>query len=1179
MEKEAVDNFKWLADTVPVGIAHMKYDGIGLKIGYANKGLYDILQCSKKEYEQKHNNYYNAVILPEDWEKMQQDILNCIENWTTLEREYSIRDINGRIGWRLMQAIPMKKEEDGCVWFQCSISNITTLKETERRLDSLVENFPGCILRVFYSAGNASLEYMSDGIKKLTGYNKEEFKEIFKGDTETGYLLKRSINEREILEFAHSGGKSIRKEICIPNKNGEKCWMEIRSSVVSKTEDSIVIQYVFLDINEQKEAEELLQKEQIRLEVVAGLSTDSIFEYNIAKDCMQYYNRKGLIIGDDKSNPVIEHYTERILDGAFIERLYHKDDAGKMVRLCEDFRTGKAEIYTEVRTQYEKGKYTWVAVEGKTITDNEGNAALVIGKISNIDERMRKEQELRMQSEKDPLTGLFNSQTAKQRVSEKLLEGVPEDTFIIIADIDNFTRINDSMGHLFGDALLCTFADLLREFFPEGFIGRVGGDEFLIYLEGIEDEKIRNRIRKLNKRLERIKAGAQDEVKVTASFGYTLCDFGIKNSLERLERQADTALLYLKEHTKGISMRYEDGMAVKSIERLKKLPIHETSESVIHTAGDMILYAHELFDSSKDLKGTLRLMSDIVTRFYHFQDILYIRRERNTTHMLYHWGEHDTKQFYENREIDYTEEKDWKRLLFLDRAKDHVVLEEDDFIGENVNEAKSMLSIRIDENGRDGYLICVDREKKRDWQEEIAPLQRLGEFVIRRYVQIKEQQHKEEEAEFRTKFDWVTGLNNYSNFMGICKNYIKEHPDQKLALVYTDFTNFQFINEVYGYSEGDKVLKEYARRLSGCEGILHGRVTADRFVSLFELRSMEELKNDFLKYAAEFCEEINLRYDQCKLGLVAGIAEVDPTIESVALNIDNANVARKSAKQDDSITDAVIYTHALRDELQKQREITATMADALEAGEFVTFLQPKVDMFTGKVIGAEALVRWIKPDGTRISPGEFVPIFEKNGFITQIDFEILRQVLNMQQELKDAGKPMVKISVNFSRKHQENPNYIRRLDELLASHTVPTEALEIEITESVFMSDLTPLTESIKQLKERGLSISIDDFGAGYSSLNVLSKVKADIIKLDRQFLLDVEMEKDNFTAEFLQLMIHMIKQLGFKVLAEGVETLEQVELLKNAGCHYAQGYYYAKPMSVPEFLEFIEGKELAEVE
>ena len=1176
MQKETEDKFQWLADSVPVGISQMRYDGKGLKIEYANKGLYNILRCSKEDYEKKHDNYYNAVILPKDWERMEQEIRRCIREWTQLEMEYSILDINNRVGWRLMHAIPMK-EENG-VWFQCSISDITTLKETERKLDSLVENFPGCIIRVFYSGTQVNLEYVSEGIRKLTGYTQEEYKQYFTYSAKEMFSDNESVRGREFLDAAIVHGKGIRKEYCISDKNGDMRWIEIRSAIVSKAEDSVVVQYVLLDINEQKQAEDWAEKERARLEVVAGLSTDSVFEYDIQTDRMQYYNRKELVIDEERNLPFIEHYTERILDGSIVEKLFHKDDVKKLTELCMDLRSGKPEIYTEVRKQYEQNKYYWVAVEGKTIPDKQGKASMVIGKISNIDERIRREQELKVQTERDYLTGLYNSQTVKQKIAEKLAQGVAENAYVVVTDIDEFSNINDTMGHLFGDAILCTFADSLTEFFPEGIMGRTGGEEFLIYMERLESSEILDRVEKLNKRFERIRAGESDEIKVTASFGFARCGQG-KNSLEKLEKQADTALVFLKENAKGTVMVYDDNMSSKMVQRSKKTPIKESHERVIHTEGDLLSYAYELFDTMKDLKGVIRLLSDMVTRFFHFQDIIYVRRQPNLSmKMLFHWGENNTQQFYEDRTLEYADEIDWKNLLFQDWEKDHVVLLESDFVGENVNGAKSMLSIRVDEGGQDGYIICIDRKETKSWEDELPTLHRLGEFVIRRYMQLKEKQIKEAEAEFRTKYDWVTGLSNYSNFLNFCNDYVVEHQEQKLALVYTDFTNFQFINEVHGYAEGDKVLQEYAKVLGDGSGIFHARVTADRFVSLYEFRNLEFLRKEILELGEGFCQMANMKYEHCRLGMAAGIAEVDKNLESIALNVDNANVARKSAKQDLSV-EVVIYTQALRDELQKQMEIVANMGEALKAGEFVVFLQPKINMFTDKVIGAEALVRWFKPDGTRVSPGDFVPIFEKNGFITQIDFEILRQVLVMQQERLRQGKPIVKISVNFSRKHQENPNYIRQLDEMLAKYEVPTKSLEIEITESVFMYDLKPLTENITQLKQRGLSISIDDFGAGYSSLNVLSKVKADIVKLDRQFLLDVEMEKDNYTADFLQIMINMIQQLGFKVLAEGVETEEQVDLLKNAGCSLAQGYYYAKPMPVDEFLAFIDSHELETAE
>lgn len=1045
MEKDFEAKLSWLADRVPLGISHMKFNESGLELMYSNKHLNDILKYSKEEFKQEYNNYYNTIIVPKDWEKLREKLKKAVEEWNAVELEYRILDIDGRVGWMHMQAEPFDKEPDG-VMFQCSISDISEWKETERRLETLVENFPGCIIRVFYSGENVSLEYVSDGIEHLTGYTSQEYKQRFKESVEGSHCSNDVIRGREFLNAAVLNGAGLRREYQIGGKDKSMRWIEVRSSIVSKAEESVVIQYLLLDITEQKQAAE--------------------------KDKM---------------------------------------------------------------------------------------------------DQEKREAQLRTQLELDSLTGLYNNQTVRKRIAEKLADKERKKAYVVLADLDNFTALNESMGNLFGDAILCTFADGLKEFFPEAIMGRTGGDDFMLYLEGMASKEIFECLDRFNRSFSRVHAGEKDNLQVSASFGFARCEAGKEYTLEKLEQQAETALLYLKNGLSGgTALLYEETMESAQLSKERKKDNQKTVESLIQTEADLLLFAHELYDNVADIKGVMRIISDRVTRFFDFQDIIYIRRDTETTvRMLYHWGEKNVRQFDEVS-IDIEHEPDWNTLLYTDELKEYVVLLEHEFVGENINRAKSMMSFRSTVGEHDGYCILVDRRRKRDWKEEAPTLLRMGDFIVRRYFQIKDKQVKEAAIEYRTKYDGVTGLPNYTYFQEYCDRYIADNAEDRFALIYTDFANFQFLNEVYGYTEGDRVLREYGQSLLDGKGVFHARITADRFISLYRVESLERLKTEFIAASERFCHGINNRYEHCKLGIAGGIAEFDRSLDSIAMNVDNANIARKGANADINVQ-AIVYNASIREEIQKQREIVAKMDDALQAGEFKLYLQPKMDMFTDKVIGAEALVRWLQPDGTIISPGEFIPIFEKNGFVTQIDFEILRQVLNMQQERFDKGKSLVKISVNFSRRHQENPNYLRRLDEMLANYTVPKKYLEIEITESVFMQDLKPLAESVRQLKQRGISISIDDFGAGYSSLNLLSKVKADIVKLDRQFLLDVEMEKDNFTSEFLQLLINMINQLGFKVLAEGVETQQQVELLKNAGCRFAQGFYYAKPMPVQEFLQFLD--------
>ncbi len=1048
--------------------------------------------------------------------------------------------------------------------------------------DSMLDNFPGCILRVVYTDEKMWMEYISEGAERIFGESPESYKAKINRLAEGHVATDSPAWGRDFLEEAFRTGKGLRKEYEIYDKNGETRWVEVRSSIVSRTEEKIVLQYVLLDIDEQKRAAELAKKEHERLEVIAGLSADSVFEYNIATDCMKYYNRKEILIDALRYKPVVENYTARILDGSILGELFHPEDKQKLEELCEAFRSGKPEIYAEIRKQYEQGKYTWVSVEAKTMLDKDGKPSHVIGKISNIDEKVKREQELKYQMERDQLTGLYNKQTVEQLISEKLSQGITENAYVVLTDVDDFKIMNDNMGHLFGDGVLCTFANSMVELFPEGLIGRSGGDEFIAYLEGLEKEDILARIARINRRLSRIHAGDNDELKISVSFGFAKCEPGTENSLNELKRRADVALCYLKQNSKGTAVLYEKSMEARHIHKQEKgeqsLERDPSKEAVIHTEGDLMLFAHELFDNIKDIRGALRLLSDVITRFYHFQDILFVHQHTGGNYeIMFHWGENNTNQFYRHP-LSPNGEPDWEKLLYTGDETEYVVLKEEEFIGENVNRAKSMVSFRVNDEKNHGYCVLVDRHEKRDWLEEMPMLLKLGDFVVKRYFRQLEKQKMEEEAEYKSKHDRLTGMMNLSYFTAACEQHVNARPKQNFALLYTDFTNFKFFNETYGYNEGNKILKEYGAFLKDGPAVMQCRITADSFVSLYETEDVETLIQHFTERGELFCETAHRFYPKCRLGIAGGIAMLDRSLDSISLNVDNANMARKSVKKDSSVQ-IEVYTANLRDEQQKQMEIVSHMTEALENHEFRVYLQPKMDMFTDKVIGAEALVRWFKPDGTMVSPGEFIPIFEENGFVTHLDFEMMRQVLDMQQKRLNEGKPIVKISVNFSRKHQENQTYLTRLDELMAQYDVPAKSLEIEITESVFMQDLAPLIESICQLKQRGFSVSIDDFGAGYSSLNVLSKVKADIVKLDRQFLLDVEMEKDNFTSEFLQLLINMIKKLGFRVLAEGVETEEQVTLLKNAGCRFAQGFYYARPMPINEFLEFLDRHMIEEEE
>ena len=236
-------------------------------------------------------------------------------------------------------------------------------------------------------------------------------------------------------------------------------------------------------------------------------------------------------------------------------------------------------------------------------------------------------------------------------------------------------------------------------------------------------------------------------------------------------------------------------------------------------------------------------------------------------------------------------------------------------------------------------------------------------------------------------------------------------------------------------------------------------------------------------------------------------------------------------------------------------------------GEFV-HMQPKYDMKTNKPYGAEALVRWIHPVKGIISPGEFIPIFERNGFISKLDFYMWNSVCELLRKWLDAGLNPAPISVNISRANMYNPNIAKLLRDLVNSHGIPVELLNLELTESAYMDNPDIMKEIVYRLRETGFTVMMDDFGSGYSSLNTLKDIPVDVLKIDMKFLKGDD--RTGRSERILSSMIRMAGWLNLPVIVEGVETKQQAEFLRSIGCGFVQGFYFARPMPVSEYEKLI---------
>ena len=385
------------------------------------------------------------------------------------------------------------------------------------------------------------------------------------------------------------------------------------------------------------------------------------------------------------------------------------------------------------------------------------------------------------------------------------------------------------------------------------------------------------------------------------------------------------------------------------------------------------------------------------------------------------------------------------------------------------------------------------------------------------------------------------------------------------ALVMVNINRFKAVNDIYGFEQGDQVLRQVAQALREAlqEGELFCRSSSDIFLLLLACPDRTELGRRVDVLAARAGRYCPGDGEAClPLSLTCGIYLVDENVPFYIM-MDRANLAWASAKQHAGQVCA-FYDEESRRQIVTEKRIESSMDQALRDGEFKIYLQPKCDFKTGLTLGAEALVRWQHPTQGLVPPDQFIPVFEKNGFVLKLDKFMLEETLRLLKEWKEQNKPVVPIGVNFSRLHLEDPHFIDVLAQTADDYGVEHHMLEVELTESVVFGNVTLMKEVIDGLHAKGFSVAMDDFGSGYSSLNVLKNLDFDCVKLDKEFL--VRGEGNPRMRQIISGLVRMIKSLGSGVVAEGVETAEQAEFLSGIGCDLAQGYLFSRPLPPQEF-------------
>ncbi|NLG04391.1 MAG: EAL domain-containing protein [Clostridia bacterium] len=410
--------------------------------------------------------------------------------------------------------------------------------------------------------------------------------------------------------------------------------------------------------------------------------------------------------------------------------------------------------------------------------------------------------------------------------------------------------------------------------------------------------------------------------------------------------------------------------------------------------------------------------------------------------------------------------------------------------------------------------------------------------------------------------DNLTGASNINYFLMRAKELLHENAMHDYEIICFDIMNFRYINESYGHEKADQILIALVKALkeSFSYNETFARVNADKFVCLAIADGRDRSRKKFVEERVNrFNSQIMVNYP---IHIKSGIYRVTNYRESIPEMIDKADLARKSVSGEK--VRVAYYEESLMASIRKREYIESKMKEALGNGEFKPYFQAKWDMKNNCIYGAEALVRWIRQDGSIIYPNEFIPIFEKNGFIEKLDYYMLECVFSHIRRMLKEGKHVYPVSVNQSRYLLHNKQYVDNIRKMIEKYDIPTETFELELTETVFFLEKDLMIETMKRLHEMNVRLSIDDFGSGFSSLNILKDIQFDALKIDREFLDETATSK---TSEMiLKKIIEMADALHVEVICEGVENEKQAQMLMKIGCQIVQGYYYAKPISLSEY-------------
>lgn len=850
------------------------------------------------------------------------------------------------------------------------------------------------------------------------------------------------------------------------------------------------------------------------LDIYTAVAEEQFFKYDVKQDILVFIGAKN---GLFKSDQTINDFMSEIYKNDVIA----KDNVDTFLHSFRQLFIMSKKSSIEFRSSFFENSLCWYRADCKSIDEN-GRITCIIGRIYNINHEKSIIESIKETAETDSLTRLLNFNGFCAKSTPMLENDTYKNGILIIAEILDIASVEEYLGYEYADAYIRRFAESLRKLYSNDYI--IGRDKERFFLLSK---------RKMSKDL--IKADCEGIIGFvrTSDIDSQKCcsvnvNIGISNYPEN-----------------GINIRSLISEAEKDLfKNLHQQPGNIKNGNQIRISSDSLIG-----DSKTDENYAAQFIS-LMDRLFKFVDIMFYNFQTlDITQSAFSLIADDfdicgvtlrriQRGHYETPQVLYSVNYEIDEDTPFEEYTMHSILDE----------------------------VYIYKIYRRSGSVALSPRkQKALRFVSETLHTYMNRFSSMETAKYAQTHDIRFGCLNAMGFKEKLNSIRNTLELSEYAVIFMNIKRYKSINAKVGFERGNAVLHTVvdSLRLILDENETFARTGGDNFFVFVRKENIEQRIEKINNLSCEI--NVNDIFFKFEINFRMGIYMIEPNVRDAVEIIENASIAFGFTRQKRD-ADIVYYTNESRIAFEQRKILESSLKPALENGEFLVYFQPKVSLENYHIVGAEALTRWMK-NGKIMPPMSFIPIFEQNGMIYEIDFYVYESVCHSIRNWIDNGIKPVIVSVNFSKVTLETPGFIERIKSIAKKYDTPIEYLEIEFTETCCMENDRKFRDLLKQLKENGFSASLDDFGTGYSSINMLKNMDFNVLKLDKSFIAD-DKANDEREKVILKNIISMAKELKLEVISEGVETIEQINYLKQLKCEQAQGYFFDKPLPRDKFEE-----------